>query len=39
MLSRREIEHEEAAHLEKAMEQVEDNLKQSTVSINECSAS
>ncbi|XP_014474520.1 PREDICTED: uncharacterized protein LOC106744349 [Dinoponera quadriceps] len=30
LLSRKEIEHEETAHLEKAMEQVEDNLKQST---------
>ncbi|EFN86534.1 uncharacterized protein LOC105181358 isoform X2 [Harpegnathos saltator] len=30
LLSREQIEHEEAAHLEKAMEQVEDNLKQST---------
>lgn len=34
LLSRKEIEHEETAHLEKAMEQVEDNLKQSTVSID-----
>lgn len=33
LLSRKKIEHEETAHLEKAMEQVEDNLKQSTVSI------
>lgn len=31
-MSRREVEHEEATHLEKAMEQVEDNLKRSTVS-------
>lgn len=30
--SKREVEHEEAIHLEKAMEQVEDNLKRSTVS-------
>ncbi|XP_032665155.1 uncharacterized protein LOC116841396 isoform X2 [Odontomachus brunneus] len=30
LLSRQEVEHEETAHLEKAMEQVEDNLKQST---------
>lgn len=30
LLSKREIEHEETAHLEKAMEQVEDNLKRST---------
>ncbi|XP_017759254.1 PREDICTED: uncharacterized protein LOC108550116 isoform X2 [Eufriesea mexicana] len=28
--SKREVEHEEAIHLEKAMEQVEDNLKRST---------
>lgn len=32
LLSKREVEHEETAHLEKAMEQVEDNLKRSTVS-------
>ncbi|XP_072742684.1 uncharacterized protein L(3)04053 isoform X1 [Anoplolepis gracilipes] len=30
LLSKREVEHEETAHLEKAMEQVEDNLKRST---------
>ncbi|KZC11671.1 PREDICTED: uncharacterized protein LOC107189689 [Dufourea novaeangliae] len=30
LTSRREVEHEETAHLEKAMEQVEDNLKRST---------
>lgn len=33
LLSKREVEHEETVHLEKAMEQVEDNLKRSTVSI------
>jgi len=32
LLSKKEVEHEEAVHLEKAMEQVEDNLKRSTVS-------
>ncbi|XP_071635140.1 uncharacterized protein L(3)04053 isoform X1 [Temnothorax longispinosus] len=30
VLSKKEVEHEEAVHLEKAMEQVEDNLKRST---------
>ncbi|XP_053973238.1 uncharacterized protein LOC128873586 isoform X1 [Hylaeus volcanicus] len=30
LASRREVEHEETVHLEKAMEQVEDNLKRST---------
>ncbi|KAG7197385.1 hypothetical protein KM043_018491 [Ampulex compressa] len=30
LASRKEVEHEETAHLEKAMEQVEDNLKRST---------
>ncbi|XP_076380447.1 lethal (3) 04053 isoform X1 [Megalopta genalis] len=30
LTSRRDVEQEEAAHLEKAMEQVEDNLKRST---------
>ncbi|KOC63726.1 Serologically defined colon cancer antigen 3 like protein [Habropoda laboriosa] len=30
LASRREVEHEETIHLEKAMEQVEDNLKRST---------
>ncbi|KAL6434677.1 hypothetical protein ACFW04_006187 [Cataglyphis niger] len=30
LMSKREVEHEETAHLEKAMEQVEDNLKRST---------
>ncbi|XP_011643423.1 uncharacterized protein LOC105431130 [Pogonomyrmex barbatus] len=30
LLSKREVEHEETVHLEKAMEQVEDNLKRST---------
>lgn len=30
LLSKKEVEHEEAVHLEKAMEQVEDNLKRST---------
>ncbi|KAK0087484.1 hypothetical protein PV325_000925 [Microctonus aethiopoides] len=30
LLSRRVVDHEETAHLEKAMEQVEDNLKRST---------
>lgn len=32
LLSKKEVEHEETVHLEKAMEQVEDNLKRSTVS-------
>ncbi|KYM93237.1 Serologically defined colon cancer antigen 3 like protein [Atta colombica] len=30
LLSKKEVEHEETVHLEKAMEQVEDNLKRST---------
>ncbi|XP_076763413.1 lethal (3) 04053 [Xylocopa sonorina] len=30
LASRKEVEHEETVHLEKAMEQVEDNLKRST---------
>lgn len=34
--SRRKVEHEETAHLEKAMEQVEDNLKRSTVRTKLC---
>jgi len=32
LLSKKEVEHEKAVHLEKTMEQVEDNLKRSTVS-------
>jgi len=35
LLSKKEMENEETAHLEKAMEQVEDNLKRSTVSIKQ----
>lgn len=43
LASKKEVDHEETIHLEKAMEQVEDNLKRSTVSIrlffifNQCS--
>lgn len=33
LASKKEVDHEETIHLEKAMEQVEDNLKRSTVSI------
>ena len=32
LASRKEVDHEETIHLEKAMEQVEDNLKRSAVS-------
>ncbi|EGI67725.1 Serologically defined colon cancer antigen 3-like protein [Acromyrmex echinatior] len=34
LLSKKEVEHEETVHLEKAMEQVEDNLKRSTTEIS-----
>lgn len=36
LASRKEVEYEETAHLEKAMEQVEDNLKRSRVNIYFC---
>lgn len=34
LASRKEVDYEETAHLEKAVEQVEDNLKRSTVNTN-----
>ena len=36
LASRRALDHEETAHLEKAMEQVESNLERSTVWFRDC---